>query len=187
MSGRWASLKREMLLDHHSIALWASSSSSFSHTSSYNDTATTCYLLKCKRSVLWHAQFLRCSNSMSGAGGKGRRKIGKDKIVQRWQTQRHDWKSLGQCRMQAFIWWIRKVADELRVNYLQVQGWIDRNVGAGKQQLPSSLFFLPFLPFPPFSFFLLLKFIRLLTEQLAFSTFGILLVLQAASILDLQI
>ena len=80
-----------------------------------------------------------------------------------------------------------KVAEELRVNYSQVQGWIDRNVVAGKQQLPSSLFFLPFLPFPPFSFFLLLKFIRLLTEQLAFSTFGILLVLQAASILDLQI
>lgn len=117
----------------------------------------------------------------------GQKKNRKDKIVQRWQTQRHDWKSLGQCRMQAFIWWIRKVADELRVNYLQVQGWIDRNVGAGKQQLPSPLFFLPFLPFPPFSFFLLLKFIRLLTEQLAFSAFGILLALQAASILDLQI
>lgn len=82
---------------------------------------------------------------------------------------------------------LEKVAEELRVNYSQVQGWIDRNVVAGKQQLPSPLFF-PSLPsLPSFSFFLLLKFIRLLTEQLAFSTFGILLALQAASILDLQI
>ena len=45
-----------------------------------------------------------------------------------------------------------KVAEELRVNYSQVQGWIDRNVVAGKQQLPSSLFF-PSLPsLPPFFF-----------------------------------
>ena len=62
-----------------------------------------------------------------------------------------------------------------------------RSVQYCSNEGPSSLFFLPFLPFPPFSFFLLLKFIRLLTEQLAFSTFGILLALQAASILDLQI
>ena len=71
----------EILLGHHSIALRAESSESgvllllllfylkFVRTSSYNDTATTCYLLKCKRSVLWHAQFLRCSTSMPGAGG----------------------------------------------------------------------------------------------------------------------
>lgn len=122
----------------------------FVRTSSYNDTATTCYLLKCKRSVLWHAQFLRCSTSMSGAGGKGRRKNRKGQDL--FKDDRHKdmigkaWVNAGFKRSSAEL---KKVAEELKVNYPQVQGWIDRNVAAGKQQLPPPLFF---LPSPPFSF-----------------------------------